>query len=257
MDFDIRNIAYAYGQNPAITGFRLRLESGRFYAVTGPNGCGKTTLLDLLCGHRRPDRGRILLGGREIGAYRKKALAQQIALVPQEFRVNFAFTAREIAAMGCYPRKHRFASLSRADMAYVESVLASCGAGELSGRFMTELSGGEKQRVVFARALVQNTPVLLLDEPCASLDVKHALALLDMAAKRARQDNVLVVAVMHDINLAARYADAMVFMQNGRVAAGGATEDVLDAAVLRRVFEVDARISFEPAINAPQVVFLR
>lgn len=257
MGFKLEKVSYAYGAHPAVDGVSLSLSPGRFYAVIGPNGCGKTTLLDLLCGHKRPDSGEIYYNDCRLQDYGKRQLAQQMALVPQEYRVNFPYTAREVVAMGRYPHIGRFSAPSADDMAFVDTVLAECRADHLAGRYMTELSGGEKQRVIFARAMAQQTQVLLLDEPCANLDVKHALRLLDLAADRVACDGATVVAVMHDINLAARYADEFVFMKAGRVSAAGKTNEIFDANVLRAVFEVDVRLSYEAAVDAPQVVFLR
>ncbi len=257
MVFELEHVVYAYGAHRAIDRLSLSLAPGKFYAIIGPNGCGKTTLLDLLCGHRQPGAGSIFFAGRSLAEYGKKALSRKIALVPQEYRVNFPYTVREVVSMGRYPHTPRFAAPSSTDRDRVEAALAACGAQDLSGRYLPELSGGEKQRVVFARAIAQDTPVLLLDEPCANLDVKHALHLLDLAADRVTMNGATVVAVMHDINLAARYADELVFMQSGKIYAGGPTEEVLDAAVLRNIFDVDARVAYEPAIGAPQVVFLK
>ncbi|MFP4225451.1 MAG: ABC transporter ATP-binding protein [Desulfobacterales bacterium] len=257
MVFELKGLSYAYGPHPALNDISLTLASGRFYAVIGPNGCGKTTLVDLLCGYKAPAAGAIKYQGHSMASYGKRRLAREIALVPQEYWVNFPYAAREMVMMGRYPHMSRFSAPSAADMAYIDRILDICDARYLSNRYMTELSGGEKQRVVFARALVQDTPVLLLDEPCANLDIKHALHLLDLAADRVKRQCATVVAVMHDINLAVRYADALVLMKSGRVAATGNTSDVLTAATLRDIFDVEARIFKEPYLNVPQVMFLK
>lgn len=257
MVFKITDIWYSYGSRQALRGLDLALEAGRFYAVIGPNGCGKTTLMDLMCGHKRPDTGALALHGRDLASYSKRELARRIAVVPQEYPVNFPYTAREMVMMGRYPHMPRFSAPSGQDFALVESTLASCRADGLADRLVTELSGGEKQRVVFARAMAQQTPVLLLDEPCANLDIKHALLLLELAADRVRQHRATVVAVMHDINLALRYADELILMKDGRKAAAGAAEKSLKPEIIKHVFEVDARISREPAVNAAQVTFVR
>ena len=258
---EARWISYKYANTPngrhAVSELSIELVPGRFYAIVGPNGCGKSTLLDLLCGHKRPGSGTVTCNGRPLTEYGKKALARNIALVPQESSLNFPYTAREVVIMGRYPHLGRFAAPDAVDLAFVDQVLAECHALPLAGRYMTELSGGEKQRVVFARAMAQDTPVLLLDEPCANLDVRHALLLLDLAAAQVRRNNRVVAAVMHDINLAARYADHLVFMKNGRIEAAGPTREVLDREILKKIFGVEAKLAMEPAINAPQVVFLR
>ena len=256
-----KEVSYAYGDEktatPALRNVTVSFEPGRFYGIIGPNGCGKSTLLDLLCGHKRPDKGMVSFNGRPLPGYRKKELARNIALVPQSVFLNFPYTAREVVTMGRYPHLGRFAAPAAEDMARVDAVLAQCRGQNLAHRYITALSGGEKQRVVFARALAQDTPVLLLDEPCANLDVRYALLLMDIAAKQVETDNRTVVAVMHDINLAARYCDRLIFMKAGGIRAAGPTGDVLDRAILKDVFGVDAKLAPEPAIGAPHVVFLR
>jgi len=255
------DVSYTYGDKkaapPAVKNITIAFEPGRFYGIIGPNGCGKSTLLDLLCGHTEPERGSVSFNGRPLSAWGRKALARNIALVPQSVFLNFPYTAREIVTMGRYPHLSRFAAPGAEDRDIVDSVLAMCGAENLADRYMTELSGGEKQRVVFARALAQNTPMLLLDEPCANLDVRYALLLMDIAAGKVEKDNRTVVAVMHDINLAARYCDHLVFMKSAGIRAAGPTREVLDRAILTDIFGVDVKLSREPAIGATQVVFLR
>lgn len=257
MVFEIRNLSYAYDKRRALDNLSLGFAPGRFYAIIGPNGCGKTTLMDLMCGHKKADSGTIALNGRPLNAFSRRALARLVALVPQEYRVNFPYTAREVVTMGRYPHLPRFSAPSAQDRRYVESIMDSCGITNMAERFMTELSGGEKQRVVFARAFAQQTPVLLLDEPCANLDIRHALVLMELAADRVRQEGATVAAVMHDINLALRYADDLVLMKQGRVAACGPAQTTLQPEILKRVFGVSAQIRKEPAVNASQVIFVK
>ena len=255
------DVSYTYGDKktnpPAVENITIAFEPGHFYGIIGPNGCGKSTLLDLLCGHSEPDHGSVTCNGRALSAWGKKALARNIALVPQSVFLNFPYTAREVVTMGRYPHLPRFAAPGAEDRDIVDTVLARCGAKNLADRYMTELSGGEKQRIVFARSLAQNTPVLLLDEPCANLDVRYALLLMDIAAERVERESRTVVAVMHDINLAARYCDHLVFMKSAAIRAAGPTRDVLDRAILGDIFGVDVKLSREPSIGATQVVFLK
>jgi iron complex transport system ATP-binding protein len=261
MMLDVNKVSYTYGERKigvwAIDNIYASFEPGHFYGIIGPNGCGKSTLLDLLCGHKFPDRGSVSYGGRLLSAYGKKTLARNIALVPQALPLNFPYTAREVVTMGRYPHLRRFAAPTADDRDCVAAVIDQCEAQLLAPRYMTALSGGEKQRVVFARALAQDTPVLLLDEPCANLDVCYALLLLDIAAQKVKEEKRTVVAVMHDINLAARYCDQLIFMKDGRIQAAGATAKVLDEGILKDIFGVEAKLVVEPAIGAPQVVFLR
>jgi len=257
MAFELNNICFSYGSHNVIDELSIFIKSGCFHAILGPNGCGKTTLLDLLSGYIRPASGKIHFNGQNLSDYGKRRLSRLIALVPQEYRVNFPYTVREVVAMGRYPHQARFSHPTAQDMQIVENALEVCGAEELSGRFVTELSGGEKQRVIFARAVAQETSVLLLDEPCASMDVKHALRILNVASEQVRKKGVTVIAVMHDINLAARFADNLIFMKQGRRIASGPARDSLDSKIIQEVFDVESLVAMEQNLKVPQVVFLK
>jgi iron complex transport system ATP-binding protein len=257
MAFELDNVCFSYGGHNVIDNLSFSIRSGCFHAILGPNGCGKTTLLDLLSGFIRPNSGKIRFNGQNISEYGKRRLSRYIALVPQEYRVNFPYTVREVVAMGRYPHQARFSHPTTQDMQIVENALEVCGAQELSERFITELSGGEKQRVIFARAIAQETSVLLLDEPCASMDVKHALRILNVASEQVLKKGVTVIAVMHDINLAARFADNLIFMKQGRWIASGSARNSLDSKIIREVFDVESLVAMEKNLNVPQVVFLQ
>lgn len=257
MAFELNQVCFSYGDHRVIENLSFSIRPGCFHAVLGPNGCGKTTLLDLLSDHIRPDSGEVLLNGNKLTSYGKRLLARYVASVPQEYQVNFPYTVREVVAMGRYPHQARFSHPTQEDMQIVDKALEMCMADELAERFITELSGGEKQRVIFARAIAQQTSVLLLDEPCASLDVKHALGILNVASRQVRTKGVTVVAVMHDINLAARFADNLIFMKHGRKIVSGPARQSLDATIIREVFDVDSVVTTEKHLNVPQVVFLQ
>ncbi|MFO8083598.1 MAG: ABC transporter ATP-binding protein [Desulfobacterales bacterium] len=257
MAFELDKICFSYGAQAVIENLSLSIRAGCFHAILGPNGCGKTTLLDLLSGYIRPSSGTILFNGKNLSGYSKRLLASRIALVPQEYRVNFPYTVREMVAMGRYPHQARFSRPTEKDSQAVDYALNACMAEELSERFITELSGGEKQRVIFARAVAQQTSVLLLDEPCASMDVKHALRILKVALGLVMNNKVTVVAVMHDINLAARFADNLIFMKGGCKIVSGPVNQSLDSKTIQKVFDVESLVSVEQNLNVPQVVFLR
>jgi iron complex transport system ATP-binding protein len=239
---EIDDIAFAYGAKRIFEGLSLTFDQGCFYGIIGPNGSGKSTLIDLLCGHLRPLRGTLLLTGRPLGAYPRKALARHIALVPQVLRLDFPYTCAEVVMMGRYPHIPRFGRPGEVDRQAVAKVLGEAELTAMAGRRVDRLSGGERQRVVFARALAQETDVLLLDEATAHLDMHHAIALLNLAARRVAR-GALVVAVMQDVNLAAMYCDRLVCLRNGGVHASGSTADVLTAGMLRDVFQVNARVA--------------
>jgi iron complex transport system ATP-binding protein len=255
MAFRVDHVAFAFDGRPVVDGLSLTLEHGRFHGIVGPNGCGKTTLVDLLVRYRRPQQGTIRLQERPLTDWPRRALAREIALVPQNFYINFPFTVREVVMMGRHPYIPRFGAPSTQDLDMVERVLEEAEIAGLADRRVTELSGGERQRVVFARALAQDTPVLILDEATSNLDVGHALRLLGLAADRVRSQRRTAIGVFQDLNQAAAWCDRLVFMRAGRVAAEGPTADVLTPDTIRSVFGVSARVFHEPFSNAMQVAF--
>jgi iron complex transport system ATP-binding protein len=255
--FEMERISFAYGNRKVIESLSTRLESGIFYGILGPNGCGKTTFLDLLTNHQKPASGRILFRGKPLRDYSIKALAREIALVAQNFYVNFPFTVQEIVTMGRYPFVPRFASLSENDWRQVEQVMRKTGVDQFKNGLVTELSGGEKQRVIFTRALAQDTPILILDEATSNLDVRHAIQMLNIAAEGVRRKGKTVIAVFQDINLAATYCDRLLFMKKGRILQQGKTEKILSASTLFDVFGIHSKVYFDTYVNARQVVFGR
>jgi len=253
--FELRGVGFAYGPQTVLEGVDLSLAPGCLHGVVGPNGSGKTTLLDLMAGLRPPQSGRVLFLGRPLGDYSGRELARRLALVPQEFAINFPFTVREVVMMGRHPHLRRFASPGPEDLAAVERALGETELGGLAHKPVTALSGGEKQRVVLARALAQQAPVILLDEPTSNLDVNHSLALMAVVQRRVRGEGCTAVVVMHDLNLAAVFCDRLIMLSGGRVFACGPTEEVLTADRLAAVFSVQAQVRQDQYAGGPQVVF--
>ena len=253
--YSLRGLGFAYGDVPVLRGLDLELGPGRFHGIVGPNGCGKTTLLDLMVAGRPPASGTVSFLGRGLESYSRRELSRRLALVPQDFAIGFPFTVRETVLMGRHPHIPRFAAPAPADLAAVDQAMAELELEGLAHKLVTELSGGEKQRVVLARALAQDTPVLLLDEPTSNLDVNHSLAVLRVVEARVRQQGRTVVAVMHDLNLAAAFCDHLVFMKQGRLHAHGPTAQVLQGDCLAEVFGVRARVDWNDFAGSRVVVF--
>ena len=257
MSFELQGVGFSFDGKKVIDGVSLALAPGRFYGVIGPNGCGKTTMVDLLCRFRAPQQGRIEYNGKRLSAFSKRQLAREISLVPQNFYINFPFRVRDVVMMGRYPYIPRFGRPSGRDAGIVADVMEAADVAGMAERLVTELSGGERQRVVFARALAQDTPVLILDEATSNLDVGHAIRLLGLAARRVQQESKTVLAVFQVINQAAAYCDHLVFMCRGKVAAHGDTRDVLNPDTVRAVFGVEARVTHDDYSNSLHVVYKR
>lgn len=253
--FEANDVCFSYGRGLVLDGVNLKIEAGNFYAIVGPNGCGKTTLIDILTGGRLPVSGTVRYLGSDIREYKKRDFARQIALVPQDFYMHFEFTVEEVVMMGRHPHIPRFSVPSAPDFQIMEQIMERTGVGGLRDRYVTDLSSGERQRVVFARALAQMTPVLILDEATSSMDIQYTLDLLDIVSEGVRQENRTAVAVIHDLGLASLYSDRLIFMKKGRIFSEGDTDEVLTEENVKDVFNVDSKIYFDTYSNSRQLVF--
>jgi iron complex transport system ATP-binding protein len=254
--FRVEHAEYRYPDGTrAVEAMDLAVEQGRFYGIVGPNGSGKSTLLDLLLGYKQPVSGRVLFRDRPLSAWRRRDLAREIALVPQEFALTFPFSVEEIVFMGRYPHIPRFGAPGPEDRKVVRRIMEQTGIAPYRDRYITELSGGEKQRAVVARALAQETRVLLLDEATSNLDIKHGLQLLHLVRQRQVRHGATVVSVFHDLNQALRFCDELIFLKRGRLIRCGPVSEVATEEILEYVFEVRAKSSLEPSLGRPQAVF--
>jgi len=253
--FAIEKLSFAYGEKTVLEDLSLKLAPGRFYGLVGPNGCGKSTLLDLLMGNHHPAAGTVRFNNRPLANYGRRELARHLALVPQDFAIHFAFTVLEVVLMGRHPYLPRFGAVSATDLAIAEQAMAAIGIEHFQNRLVTELSGGEKQRVVVARALAQQTPVLMLDEATSNLDINHTMEIFNVAQKRVQAQGDTVIAVIHNLNLAAAYCDIMIFMNQGRISATGPTHETLTPRNIGEVFGVESLVALDEFSNKLQVSF--
>ncbi len=255
--FAVDDLHFGYSQQPVLAGLALALAPGRFYGLLGPNGCGKTTLLDLLTGLRRPLQGQILFKGRALASFPRRELARELALVPQNFYINFPFAVQDVVMMGRYPHLRRFAHPGAEDIRLVLSAMRATDTERFARQPVTALSGGERQRVIFARALAQDAGVLMLDEATANLDIRHTLDLLGLLRDRVQKRQQTVIAVFQDVNLAAMYCDELLFVKDGRIAVQGPTAEVMQAQTLWSIYGVEGYIRPHAANGRPQVDFRR
>jgi len=228
---------YAADAPPELNAVNLHIASGEMVCVLGPNGAGKSTLLRVASGLLTPRSGEVLLFDKPFGA--RHRIAQQLAVVEQTQEMSAAFTVREVVAMGRAPHQGAWMRPAAEDAAIVETALARCDLVALADRSARALSGGEQKRVAFARALAQEPSVLLLDEPGAFLDVRHALDLYELLATEVKHRGLACLVVMHDLNVAAQFADRVVLMKDGRIVAAGTVPEVMTYQRLKETFEAD------------------
>lgn len=255
-------LSYGYSSGRHTRTFTLdhvsvTVERGSLTGLLGPNGCGKTTLLNLLSGVLRPEHGQVSLNGVSLAGRSRRDIARHLAVVPQETHPAFDYTVMEMVLMGRHPHLGTFELEGPNDLALARDALAATGTGHLAGRAYMTLSGGEKQRVVIASALTQSPDVLLLDEPTASLDLGYQLEVAALLRRLNRDRGVTMVLATHDLNLAASLCDRLILMRQGRVVAEGPTRDVLTAASIRRIYDVEADVSFHGSAGHVTVTPLR
>jgi iron complex transport system ATP-binding protein len=255
LEADDLTVRYPSTPRAALDGVSCRVAASELVAVAGPNGSGKTTLVRALSGLVQPEQGTVRVQGRALADWGRAELARVLGVVPQREEIAFPLRVEEAVMLGRYARLGPLAAPGAADRAAVRSALERCDAGMLALRSIDALSGGEWQRVRLARALAQEPAVLVLDEPTASLDVRHEMELLELI-RRLVDQGLAGLVITHELNLAARYADRILLLSEGRVVAEGAPRDVLVESTLSRVFEWPVAVTTW-CDGSPQVVALR
>ncbi len=255
-DHELRavGLCLAYDGREVITGLDLALPPGAVTAVVGPNGCGKSTLLRGLARLLRPVGGSVLLDGRPLNALSSREVARTVGILPQSPTAPEGITVADLVGRGRHPHQGWFRQWDAADDGVVATALEATGTLELASRRVDELSGGQRQRVWIAMALAQDPDILLLDEPTTFLDVTHQLEVLDLLADLNHERGTTVAMVLHDLNLAARYADHLVVMRDGEITARGRPDEVLTAELVADAFALQARVVPDPVTGTPMVV---
>lgn len=246
-------LVVGYGAAPVLNGVDIEVLDGEFTVIVGPNACGKSTLLRSLARVLDVQGGEVLLDGKPITSFRPKGAAKRIGLLPQSPSTPDGIVVSDLVARGRFPHQSLVRQWSTEDERAVESALEAANVAQLADRSVTELSGGQRQRVWIAMALAQETPILLLDEPTAYLDLAHQLDVLDLASDLQKGGRT-VVAVLHELNLAFRYATHLVVMRQGEIVAQGAPNDIVTAELIEKVFDLPCRIAPDPETGTPLVI---
>ncbi|MFH1874617.1 MAG: heme ABC transporter ATP-binding protein [Pseudomonadota bacterium] len=252
---DLQNIFFSYDEATTIlNNISLNVSDGEFIGILGPNGSGKTTLLKLMAGTLVPKRGKVLLAEKDILQFSFQQRAKQIAVVPQVSEIPFSFSVMEVVLMGRAPFLSRFGFESKQDIELAKQVMQETDVWQFAKRSINELSGGERQRVIVARALAQQPKILLLDEPTAHLDIKHQMDVYNLVKKRNKNQELTIVTVMHDINLATTFCDRIIFLQQGKIVVDGRPQDVVTYKNIKQVFDTEVYVGVNDLTGMPYYV---
>jgi len=249
-----RQLVAGYGDRTVVDGIDLAIPPGGVTVIIGANACGKSTLLKTLARLLVPSAGQVVLDGRDIHRASSRDLARSLGLLPQSPIAPEGIVVADLVGRGRHPHQRMFSGWSRTDDEAVAEALTATGILDLADRSVDELSGGQRQRVWVAMALAQRTDILLLDEPTTFLDVTHQVEILDLLTDLNRSRGTTIVMVLHDINLAARYADHVVAVNEGRVVASGTPSAVITASLVQQVFGLDSLVMTDPVSGAPMVL---
>lgn len=249
----VEGLSHSYGDHAVLNGLAFSVDPGVFFIIIGPNGSGKTTVMRVISGVVRPDAGRVEILGRSVRGYGRKALARVVALVPQMATVHFPFSVMETVLMGRSPHLGMLGFEQARDFEIARETMAFTQVDHLISRKLDQLSGGELQRVMIARAICQEPQIILLDEPTASLDLSHQVRIMDLMERLKEERGVTVVMVSHDVNLAAMYGDRLLLLKEGRVVMLGTPKEVLTFELLEQAYGCTLVVDRSPLGDYPRV----
>jgi iron complex transport system ATP-binding protein len=250
----IKNLSFAFGANPVLKTVNLTFEPGKFYAILGPNGSGKTTLIRNIAKTVAVPPAVIWVNDTDLTAFSSSGLARQLAVVPQNTVIDFEFSVFDVVLMGRTPYLPRFAVEGEADLTIAQEAMELTDTWQFRERSINRLSGGERQRVIVARAIAQQTGIIALDEPVSHLDLQHQITLLKQLKAINRSRQVTVLAVLHDLNLAATFSDWLILMNQGRVDCQGSPTELLQPEIIKRVYGVEVDLIQAPGNGRPYVI---
>ena len=251
--FAVEKLSYAYGSQTVLQDLSFSVAQGEMFIVIGPNGAGKTTLIKLMVGITKIQKGRIEILQTSLADYTPKKLAQVSAYVPQGLPIGFPFTVEETVLLGRTPHQQVLGFASQNDLEIAQQAMAFTEVAHLARRKLDQLSGGEQQRVLVARALCQQPQVILLDEPTASLDLSHQIRIMDLMEKLKTEKGVTVIMVSHDVNLAAMYADQLLLLKAGKIVCIGSPSAVLNFETLEETYGCKLLVDISPLGDLPRV----
>lgn len=252
LKLQVKNLKFSIDKKDILKDISFDIPKGSFVGIIGPNGSGKSTILKNIYRLYKPDSGKLILNNKDLSTMKDKDCAKEIAVLAQESNSQFDFTVEQIVKMGRYPYKSVFEDYSKKDIDMVNNMLKRVGLDDYSDRSFSKLSGGEKQRTLIARALVQDTDFLILDEPTNHLDIGYQIQLMDLV----KSLNITTLSAIHDMNIASMYCDYLIVMKDGKIRKCGSVEEVITSDMLKEIFGVNAYVGVNPINNKLQVSFM-
>ena len=237
---DINDIKFSYDEKEVLKGITLNFDKGKFYSIIGPNGCGKTTLIKNISNLISPKKNTVFIDNKDLVSMTSKEIAKILASVPQNIHINYEFKVYDVVMMGRVPHKGRFEGYNKEDKELVKKAMDKADIWKFKDKLVTELSGGELQRVVAARALAQDTDIILLDEPTSHLDLQYQIEFLKIF-KDICNDKV-IIAVLHDLNLVSLFSDEIIMLKDGKIVDIGETDEVMTKKNIKNLYNIDVEI---------------
>jgi len=251
---EVNDLNFNFGKENILKHISLNIDKGCFYSIIGPNGSGKTTLLRNISRVLHPVKNTVFINKGDISDLNQKEVAKIMAVVPQNTNIDFDFTALDIVMMGRAPHLRRFESENEKDLKKVKEAMEITNTWNLREKNINHLSGGERQRVIVARAIAQDTEVILLDEPVSNLDLYHQVEVMNTVKTLVENRNIIVVAVLHDLNLASNYSDHIFLMSNGKLICEGTSEEVITEENINKVYKVKVSLTENPFTKRPHII---
>ncbi|WP_304941839.1 ABC transporter ATP-binding protein [Vallitalea guaymasensis] len=249
-----KKLNFNYGEKTILKDLSINMEKGLFYSIIGPNGSGKTTLLKLLAGILPSNKNTVYIKNDDIHVIKQKEMAKRLSVVPQITDMQYEFSVFDIVMMGRAPYTSRFQKNTEEDVKIVNDAMKETGVIELKDKKITQLSGGELQRVILARAIAQETDIMLLDEPISHLDIGYQYEISELVHNLCKKKGITVINIVHDLNIAMRYSDKILMLKNGQVYRYGDPEDVITKETVKDVYSIDVELINHPILTDKKVI---